>query len=102
LQINRESWKTVAVGDLVVIKEDNMPPLQWPLGRVVTVHIGQDGAIRVVNIRTSVDEITTRQSRGTRRSEKNVKRSPRLCVNSYSCWPLPTTPKPSRSLQNLQ
>jgi len=53
---NRSKWtrkqKTVAVGDLVVIKEDNMPPLQWPLGRIVTVHAGKDGAIRVVSIRT--------------------------------------------------
>jgi len=81
-----------AVGDLVVIKEDNMPPLQWPLGRIVTVHAGKDGAIRVVSIRTSAGECTRAIHRlavlplDTQRAPeevtKGVRRSPRLCSNS--------------------
>jgi len=31
LQNRTRKQKTVAVGDLVVIKENNMPPLQWQL-----------------------------------------------------------------------
>jgi len=93
---NRSKWtrkqKTVAVGDLVVIKEDNMPPLQWPLGRILTVHTGKDGAVRIVSIRTSAGECTRAIHRlavlpvDTQRApeevEKGVRRSPRLCSNS--------------------
>ncbi|XP_026482866.1 uncharacterized protein LOC113391116 [Ctenocephalides felis] len=41
----RNKWaKTqvnVKVNDLVLIKEDNSPPLQWPTGRVMEIKIGQ-------------------------------------------------------------
>jgi len=40
-------------GDLVIMKEDNIPPFQWRLGRIVEIHPGQDGEVRVVTIRTS-------------------------------------------------
>ncbi|XP_076283502.1 uncharacterized protein LOC143210496 [Lasioglossum baleicum] len=42
----------IAVGALVIIREDNAPPLQWPLGRITAVHPGQDGVIRVVTVKT--------------------------------------------------
>ncbi|XP_076382768.1 uncharacterized protein LOC143260628 [Megalopta genalis] len=41
------------VGDMVLIKEDNLPPLKWALGRVVELHPGQDGICRVSTIRTT-------------------------------------------------
>jgi len=69
-----------------------MPPLQWPLGRIMTVHAGTDGAIRVVNIRTSAVECTRAIHRlailpletqgAPEEVTKNVRRSPRLCSNS--------------------
>lgn len=37
---------------MVLVKEDNLPPLQWPLGRVTHVIKGADGNIRVVTIKT--------------------------------------------------
>jgi hypothetical protein len=37
---------------LVVLVEDNLPPLQWRLGRVVEVHPGTDNIVRVVSIKT--------------------------------------------------
>jgi hypothetical protein len=40
------------VGALVVLIEDNLPPLQWRLGRVVHVHPGSDGVVRVVSVKT--------------------------------------------------
>jgi hypothetical protein len=40
------------VGALVVLVEDNLPPLQWRLGRVVHVHPGRDGVVRVVSVKT--------------------------------------------------
>lgn len=41
------------VGDLVLIKEDHLPPLQWKLGRVVRTMPGRDGVVRVVELSTS-------------------------------------------------
>jgi hypothetical protein len=37
---------------LVVLVEDNLPPLQWRLGRVVEVHPGADNIVRVLSIKT--------------------------------------------------
>ncbi|XP_055859179.1 uncharacterized protein LOC129921394 [Episyrphus balteatus] len=40
-------------GDLVVIKEPNLPPTKWILGRVVSVHPGTDQQVRVVTVKTA-------------------------------------------------
>ncbi|XP_062542441.1 uncharacterized protein LOC134210407 [Armigeres subalbatus] len=37
---------------LVLLKEENVPPQTWKLGRIVEVHPGKDGVIRVVAVRT--------------------------------------------------
>lgn len=39
-------------GQLVLIKEDNIPPFQWPTARIIEVHPGADGITRVVTIKT--------------------------------------------------
>ncbi|XP_077287686.1 uncharacterized protein LOC143912277 [Arctopsyche grandis] len=39
-------------GDLVVVAEDSLPPLAWPMGRVTQVHPGHDGVVRIVTLRT--------------------------------------------------
>nr|XP_033325360.1 uncharacterized protein LOC117219916 [Megalopta genalis] len=54
----RHKWKQghgnpLKVGDMALIKEDNLPPLKWALGRVVELHPGQDGICRVFTIRTT-------------------------------------------------
>ncbi|XP_051863678.1 uncharacterized protein LOC127566114 isoform X2 [Drosophila albomicans] len=41
------------IGELVVVAEDNHPPMQWMVGRVVAVYPGADGAVRVADVRTS-------------------------------------------------
>lgn len=38
---------------MVIIKEDNIPSLRWPLGRITNVVIGDDGLVRVADVRTS-------------------------------------------------
>ena len=43
----------VNINDLFLIKEDNVKRGQWPLGRVVEVHAGEDGVVRVVTVQTS-------------------------------------------------
>ncbi|GFV62752.1 DUF5641 domain-containing protein [Trichonephila clavipes] len=40
------------VGEIVIIKEDNIPPATWPLGKVIETHPGKDGVVRVVTLRT--------------------------------------------------
>ncbi|XP_075161068.1 uncharacterized protein LOC142233891 [Haematobia irritans] len=52
----RYKWKTeqqnLREGDLVIIKEDNLPPTEWSLGRVVKVFHGHDSKVRVAELRT--------------------------------------------------
>lgn len=40
-------------GLLVILKEDGLPPQTWHLGRIIKVHPGDDGVVRVVTVRTS-------------------------------------------------
>ncbi|XP_029054961.2 uncharacterized protein LOC114882244 [Osmia bicornis bicornis] len=48
----RKSTSKLAVDRLVLIKEDNLPPLQWSLARI-QLHPGTDGIARVATVRTS-------------------------------------------------
>ncbi|XP_076650259.1 uncharacterized protein LOC143357625 [Halictus rubicundus] len=52
----RHKWTSgnhgIEKGTLILIKEDNLPPLQWALGRVLEIHPGTDGIIRAVTIQT--------------------------------------------------
>lgn len=43
-------------GALVILKEDNTPPLHWPMGRITAVHPGPDGNVRVVTVKTQGGE----------------------------------------------
>ncbi|XP_043477349.1 uncharacterized protein LOC122508206 [Leptopilina heterotoma] len=42
----------VRVDSMVVLRDNNLPPLQWLLGRVIETHAGDDGIIRVVSVKT--------------------------------------------------
>lgn len=44
-------------GMLVVLREENMAPQQWRLGRIVQIHPGSDNIVRVVTVRTSTGEV---------------------------------------------
>lgn len=52
----RYKWKypqrNVEINDLVVIRHEKLPPTSWKLGRVVGIHPGDDGHVRVVDVRT--------------------------------------------------
>lgn len=54
--MQRTKWYTnsgiLSIGDLVLIKEDDLRPMQWRLGRIIDVHPGSDGVIRVATVRT--------------------------------------------------
>ncbi|XP_039315534.1 uncharacterized protein LOC120360046 [Solenopsis invicta] len=53
----RTKWKTpfppLEINTLVLLKEDNLPPAKWRLGRVTEVHVGSDGIARVASVRTA-------------------------------------------------
>nr|XP_049704894.1 uncharacterized protein LOC126056305 [Helicoverpa armigera] len=53
----RTKWQyntgTIAPNTLVLIKDDNLPPLKWRLGRVITTFPGKDGLARVADIKTA-------------------------------------------------
>lgn len=42
------------INDLVLLKEENLPPARWASGRIVRKHPGQDGLTRVVEVK--IDE----------------------------------------------
>lgn len=52
----RTKWTSkkdnIRIGTMVLVKDENRPPLHWHLGRVVHVYSGTDGNVRVVDIRT--------------------------------------------------
>ncbi|XP_052855224.1 uncharacterized protein LOC128263978 [Drosophila gunungcola] len=56
----RSKWHqgepNLVVGALVVVAEDNLPPQQWRIGRVVAVHAGADSKVRVADVRTQDGE----------------------------------------------
>ncbi|PZC80228.1 hypothetical protein B5X24_HaOG215034 [Helicoverpa armigera] len=53
----RSRWRTqqqgLNCGDLVLLREANLPPLQWRLGRVTRLHPGPDGVSRVADVTTT-------------------------------------------------
>lgn len=44
--------KNLEIGNMVLLKDDNAPPLHRPLGRITQIHPGNDGVVRVVTVRT--------------------------------------------------
>lgn len=42
----------IEIGRLVLIKEDNMSPLRWKLGRIAKVYMGKDGCVRSAVVQT--------------------------------------------------
>ncbi|UYV71317.1 hypothetical protein LAZ67_8002609 [Cordylochernes scorpioides] len=54
---NRPKWlkpvDNIKIGTLVLLKEDNLPPLKWRMGRINQVYPGEDGLVRVVSVKTA-------------------------------------------------
>ncbi|XP_065084798.1 uncharacterized protein LOC135707008 [Ochlerotatus camptorhynchus] len=60
----RYKWSSVtrnlAVGSMVMIQEESLPVLKWSLGRVVDIHPGADGMVRVASVRLPSGTVTKR------------------------------------------
>ena len=52
----RTKWKkslpNIEINDLVVVRDENLPPNRWRLGRVTQIHPGRDNRVRVVDLQT--------------------------------------------------
>lgn len=57
----RSKWtqasENLKIGDLVLVHM-NTPPLTWPLARIIAVHPGPDGVVRVVDLKTPNGHLT--------------------------------------------
>lgn len=57
---SRAKWRTktrnLQTNDLVVIREDNMAPCKWRLGRVIEIYPSGDGLVRAVKLKTAHGE----------------------------------------------
>lgn len=55
--MTRAKWRSSVpnfdVGTIVLMKNENTPPLQWPLAIIEAVHPHKDGTVRVVRVRAS-------------------------------------------------
>lgn len=48
----RKSEGSLREGDMVLIKDDHLPPMKWRLGRIIELHCGKDTINRVASIKT--------------------------------------------------
>lgn len=51
-----EKKDNIKLGTLVLLKDDNLPSLQWKLARVIEAIKGKDGLVRVVKVKTPTGE----------------------------------------------
>ena len=54
----RQERANFSIDDVVLITDDNIPPLQWSIGRVMQLKLGHDGLARMALVRTSRGEFT--------------------------------------------
>lgn len=57
----RNKWMrqctNVEIGDMVLIKDDGLPPSKWLLGRVIETFPDAEGLVRKVNIKTATNTL---------------------------------------------
>jgi len=61
----RPKWlkkqENMKIGDLVIIKDENLPTMKWKLGRISAIHPGPDNQVRVATVKTSTIKIEPRK-----------------------------------------
>lgn len=57
---NRPKWQkpseNLKVNDVVLVRDERLPPSKWALARILATHPGSDGLVRVATIKTSTGE----------------------------------------------
>lgn len=61
----RSKWKVafnhnLKIGTLVILKEDNLTPLHWPMARIIELHPGADEVVRVVTVKVASGSVYKR------------------------------------------
>ncbi|XP_057329854.1 uncharacterized protein LOC130670463 [Microplitis mediator] len=82
--------ETIKIGTVVLIKEDNLPPLQWRMGLITNVHPGADGVIRVVTVKTSTGNV-----------ERCIRKIAPLPVNIHEEDAVSTSEEPRSDTNNV-
>lgn len=58
----RKKWysnqPSIQLGAIVLIRDDNLPPIKWKLGRVIELIPGNDGVTRIIKLKTASGEAT--------------------------------------------
>ena len=45
--------RNLSEGDIVCLRKEPLAPTKWPLARIIKVHPGKDGQVRVVTVKTA-------------------------------------------------
>lgn len=53
----RQEQQNIKVGQIVIIKADNLPPTYWAMGRVTRIYKGNDDKVRSVALKTQTGEL---------------------------------------------
>ncbi|CAL1273005.1 unnamed protein product [Larinioides sclopetarius] len=53
----RTSQRNLDIGDLVLIKGENLLPLHWKLGRILRTFPGKDKRVRVAEVKTPTGQL---------------------------------------------
>ncbi|XP_055590154.1 uncharacterized protein LOC129742298 [Uranotaenia lowii] len=56
LQSRTKNWSSpekIIVGKLVIVVDENQPPMRWKMARIEELHPGDDGVVRVVTVKTA-------------------------------------------------
>ncbi|XP_075158042.1 uncharacterized protein LOC142231312 [Haematobia irritans] len=92
----RYKWKTeqnnLKENDFVIVKDDNLPPTEWRLGRITKVYFGSDSKVRVAEIRTlngiisfiKVTQVPRHMKRSVDRAHSSRKTTPLTTSNEIS------------------
>lgn len=43
------------MGTVDLIRDDNIPPLKWSIGRVIEIHVGADNQVCVATVKTAME-----------------------------------------------
>ncbi|XP_067209400.1 uncharacterized protein [Linepithema humile] len=52
-----QATRSITEGSMVLVVDERYPPAKWPMGRVVKIHPGSDGLVRVVTVKTQTSEM---------------------------------------------
>lgn len=110
----RQKWKTpianLEKGQLVLIKNEQLPPSRWLMGRILELHPGADGLCRVATLKCKSTEVTRNVNKlcilpiDDNQTSLNQVRSQTLTMenpkNSLVKEPEPHTPATNTNLQN--